>query len=160
LSAEKIHKNALVLRLIAAEKFLRGALLLVIGLKLLTLIGDNVHERAVEFVQRHGIDMAHRWVQSALDKLNGIGDRQLTEFGIIAALYSLLMMVEGVGLWLGYRWAEYVTIVSTALLMPLEIYEMIEKFTFVRLGLLIVNIAIVIYLIWRVRSDRLEARHS
>ncbi|MBV9241456.1 MAG: DUF2127 domain-containing protein [Acidobacteria bacterium] len=158
MSAEKLHKSAFTLRLIAVEKFLRGALLFIIGVKLLTLIGNDVHQRAAEFVQRHGINMGHQWVQSGLDKLRGVNDQQLEEFGIVAALYSLLMMVEGTGLWLGYRWAEYVTIISTSLLMPLETYEMIEKFTFVRLGLLFVNIAIVGYLVWRVRSDREEAK--
>lgn len=133
---------------------------MIVGLKLLSMIGDNVHQRAVEFIDRHGIDMAHRWVQSSLNKLNGVGDKQLEEFGIIAFLYSLLLMTEGTGLWLGYLWAEYVTIVSTSLLMPLEIYEMVEKFTFVRLALLLINIAVVIYLIWRVRSDRKEAKAS
>lgn len=157
MSAEKVHKSAFTLRLIAIEKFIRGALLLVVGVKLLTLIGDNVHERAAEFVQRHGIDMAHRWVQSSLDKLRGIDDQELVGFGIVAFLYSLLLMAEGVGLWLRYRWAEYVTIVSTSLLMPLEIYEMVEKFTFVRLGLVLLNIVIVIYLVVRVRSERMEA---
>ena len=159
MSAAKIHKSPWVLRLIALEKFLRGALLMIVGIKLLTLVGDNVHQWAVDLVQQHGVDLGHRWVQSGLDKLRGVSDNQVEAFGIVAFLYSLLMMVEGVGLWLGYRWAEYVTIVSTSLLMPLEIYEMGEKFTFVRLGLLIVNIAIVVYLILRVRSERKEA-HS
>ena len=132
--------------------------MLIVGVKLLTLIGDNVHERAAEFVQRHGIDIANRYVQSSLDKLRGVGNEQLVEFGVVAFLYSLLLMVEGTGLWLQYVWAEYVTIVSTSLLMPLEIYEMAERFTYVRLGLLIVNIAIVVYLVFRVRSERTEAR--
>jgi uncharacterized membrane protein (DUF2068 family) len=158
--AEKLHKSALTLRLIAVEKFVRGALLMIVGIKLLTLVGDNVHQRAVEFVERHGIDMAHRWVQSSLNKLNGVSDAQVEEFGIIAFLYSLLIMTEGTGLWLGYVWAEYVTILSTSLLMPLEIYELVEKFTFIRLALLLINIGIVIYLIWRVRSDRKEAAHK
>jgi len=159
LSAEKLHKSAFTLRLIAVEKFLRGALLMIVGVKLLTLVGDNVHQRALEFVHRHGIDIAHRWVQSSLNKLRGVGDGELVEFGVIAFLYSLLLMAEGTGLWLGYLWAEYVTIVSTSLLMPVEIYEMVEQFTLVRLGLLLVNMAIVIYLIWRVRSDRKEASY-
>jgi len=157
-SAEKLHKSAFTLRLIALEKFLRGALLLIVGVKMLTLVGDNVHRWAVEFVQRHGIDMAHRWVQSSLNKLRGVSEQELVEFGVVACLYSLLLMTEGVGLWMGYLWAEYVTIISTSLLLPIEIYELIEKFTFVRLALLVINIAIVIYLVWRVRSDRREAR--
>jgi len=154
MSAKRLHKSAFTLRLIAGEKFLRGTLLLTVGIKLLTLVGDDVHQWAAEFVQRHGIDLANRYVQSGLDKLRGIDDQQLVEFGIVAFLYSLLMMTEGVGLWLGYLWAEYVTIISTSLLMPLEIYEMFEKFTFVRLGLLLINIAIVGYLVLRVREDR------
>ena len=160
MSAEKLHKSAFTLRLIAVEKFLRGALLMIIGIKLLTLVGDNIHQWAAEFVQRHGIDLGHRWVQSSLNKLRGVSDEQVEAFGIVAFLYSMLMMAEGSGLWLGYVWAEYVTIISTSLLMPLEIYEMVEHFTFVRLGLLLLNVAIVIYLIWRVRRDRREAAHA
>ncbi|MFL6373033.1 MAG: DUF2127 domain-containing protein [Pyrinomonadaceae bacterium] len=153
-----MKKSVFTIRLIAAEKFLRGLLLMIVGFKLLSMLGDDVHQHAVDFVNRHGINMANRFVQMGLGKLTGIGDKQMEEYGIIAVLYSLLLMVEGTGLWMSYLWAEYVTIISTTLLLPLEIYELVEKFTYVRLALLLVNIAIVVYLIIRVRKDRKEAK--
>ena len=158
MTAAKVHKSLLAIRLIAAEKFLRGLLLMIVGFKLLSMLGDDVHQHAVDFVNRHGINIANHYVQMGLTKLIGVNDQQMEEYGIIALLYSLLLMVEGTGLWMSYLWAEYVTIISTTLLLPLEIYELVEKFTYVRLTLLLVNVAIVIYLIVRVRKDRKEAK--
>ena len=61
-------------------------------------------------------------------------------------------MVEGIGLWFGRRWAEYLTVIATGLLIPLEIYELARKFTTPRVVALIVNVAIVIYLIVQLRQ--------
>ena len=58
--------------------------------------------------------------------------------------------MEGVGLWLGRRWAEYLTVIATGSLIPFEIYEMVRKLSPPRLIALILNVAVVIYLIYRI----------
>ncbi len=67
-------------------------------------------------------------------------------------LYGLLELVEGTGLWLDKLWAEYLTVVATSLLVPLEIYELVRKPTLLKAAGISVNVAIVAYLAWRLRE--------
>ena len=67
-------------------------------------------------------------------------------------LYGLLELVEGTGLWLDKLWAEYLTVVATSLLVPLEVYELVRKPTLLKAAGVSVNVAIVAYLAWRLRE--------
>ncbi len=66
-------------------------------------------------------------------------------------IYAALFLTEGTGLIMRRRWAEYLTIITTGGLVPLEVYEIAKHVTPVKIGVLIVNIAIVVYLVVRVR---------
>jgi uncharacterized membrane protein (DUF2068 family) len=68
-----------------------------------------------------------------------------------AIAYALLEGTEGVGLAMRRRWAEYLTVIATGLLIPLEIYEVINKVTVFRTGALLVNLFVVGYLAYRKR---------
>lgn len=149
-------QRTLTIHLIALEKVTKATILIVAGLKLLSLVGHDVHVWAMEFINRHGIDLANRYVQMALEKLTGVGDTQLIQFGIAAFLYAAILLVEGIGLWMQYRWAEYVTIITTSLFLPFEIYELLERFTIIRLGIFVINIFIVWYLATRLRDEHVE----
>jgi uncharacterized membrane protein (DUF2068 family) len=144
----------LTITIIAAFKFLKGILLIVIGVKLLTLLNRDVGDWAMDFVTRHGIDAENKFVHSILEKLDGVGNTQLMTMSVGSFVYSSLLMTEGVGLWLQKRWAEFLTVIATSLLVPLEVYEMYEKFTFVRLTILLVNLLIVFYLVTRLKDEK------
>jgi phosphoribosylanthranilate isomerase len=141
---------------ISLFKVLKGTILVIVGFRLLTMLGSDVHQRALDFVTRHGIDSANRFVHATIEKLNGVGNTQLVEISTIAFFYSALVFTEGIGLWLQKRWAEYLTTVATSLLLPLEIYELFEKFTWVRVVILMLNIFIVWYLVTRLRDEKFE----
>jgi len=85
-------------------------------------------------------------------KLGLLDDRKLKALSVGTFFYSGLLITEGVGLGLKKRWAEYLTIVSTALLLPLEIIEIARRADFARITLFLVNIAVVAYLIIDVRK--------
>jgi phosphoribosylanthranilate isomerase len=148
------------IHLISLEKVVKATLLIIIGFKLLSLIGSDVHEWAVDFTSRHRFAVLDRFVEPALAKLTGVGDRQLRQFSVAAFIYAGLLLIEGVGLWLQKRWAEYLTSIATALFIPFEIYEIYEKATWVRFGALGINIFIVWYLVTRLRDEKIEAGHS
>ena len=71
----------------------------------------------------------------------------------------MLELVEGTGLWLDKLWAEYLTVIATALLLPLELYELVRKPTALKAGGIAVNVAIVVYLILVLRR-RLRREHA
>jgi phosphoribosylanthranilate isomerase len=141
-------------------KLVKAAALIAIGIKLLSLFGRDVHEWASDFIARHGIDSANKLVHSALTKLEGVGNKQIVTFSSIAFAYAALLAIEGVGLWLQKRWAEYFTAIATGLFIPLELYELYERFTFVRIGILGLNLFIVWYLVTRLRDEKKEAAEA
>ena len=149
-------ERTLTIHLIALEKVTKATILIIVGFRLLSLLGQDVHERAMEFISRHGIDLANRYVQMGLEKLVGMGDRQIVEFSIAAFAYALIILVEGIGLWLQYRWAEYMTVITTSLFIPFELYELYERFTWIRIAILAINIFIVWYLSTRIRDEHVE----
>ena len=139
---------------------IKGLILVTLGIKLLTLLGHDVEAWATDFVTRHGIDLANRYVHAAIDKLQGVGNTQLMQMSGIAFGYSCLLFTEGVGLWLQKRWAEYLTAIATSLFIPLELYEIYERFTWVRIGILILNIFIVWYLVTRLKDEKAEQHRT
>jgi uncharacterized membrane protein (DUF2068 family) len=141
---------------ISIMKFVKGVILVAVGIKLLTLLGRDVELWAADFVNRHGIDMANKYVHSVLEKFAGVGNTQLMQMSGVAFGYSALLFTEGVGLWLQKRWAEYLTAIATGLLIPIELYEVYEKFTWVRVGILGLNIFIVWYLVTRLKDEKQE----
>ena len=86
--------------------------------------------------------------------LGSLTRRRAATFGTGAILYGSLFAVEGTGLWKGKRWAEYLTVVTTSLLIPLEIYELTRRITSVRVTALVLNVLAVVYLIYRLRHPR------
>jgi uncharacterized membrane protein (DUF2068 family) len=67
------------------------------------------------------------------------------------AAYALIELIEAVGLWLMRRWGEYFAVIATSVFLPLEIYELTEKVTALRLFALLVNVVAVIWLLWSKR---------
>jgi uncharacterized membrane protein (DUF2068 family) len=142
------------IHLIAAEKVVKATIILAVSVKLLTLIGQDVHTWAVELVGRHGIDIANHYVHDLLERLVGMNDAGLIRFSTVGFGYAALLYIEGIGLWMQKRWAEYLTAIGSALLIPVEIYEIFVKFTWVRVAILAINLFIVWYLITRLRDEK------
>jgi uncharacterized membrane protein (DUF2068 family) len=70
---------------------------------------------------------------------------------IAAIAYALLEGTEGVGLAMRRRWAEYLTVIATGILIPYEAYEVVHHVTLFRVGALALNLAVVGYLAYRKR---------
>ncbi len=67
------------------------------------------------------------------------------------AAYALIEFIEAVGLWLTKRWGEYFAVIATSVFLPLEVYELTEKITALRLGALVINVLAVVWLLWSKR---------
>ena len=104
------------------------------------------------WIQVLRVDPDNRFVHELLVKIFRVTPRQLKELSLGTFLYAGLFATEGIGLLLRKRWAEYFTIVTTALLIPLEVFELARHFTMVKLAVVVVNALIVLYLVARVRS--------
>lgn len=75
----------------------------------------------------------------------------LTVLAIAAIIYATLEATEGVGLAMRRRWAEYLTVIATGILIPYELYEVVRHATLFKVGALLFNVAVVVYLGYRKR---------
>lgn len=144
------------IHLLAGVKLVKGIVLFVVAIKLLTLLNRDVAEWFSDFIARHRIDPDNKLVHGIIEKLAGVNRNNLIAFSVGSFLYSALQITEGVGLWFEQRWAELLTVIATSLLIPVEIYEIFEKFTALRVGALIVNLFVVWYLATRLKDERAE----
>ena len=108
------------LRLIAAFKLLKGLALLALGIGALKLLHKDVDTVVEHWINIFQVDPHSHYIQLLLAKLSMVDDRRLKQLSVGTFFYSAIFLTEGVGLALGKRWAEYLTIISTASLLPLE----------------------------------------
>lgn len=143
-----------MLRLIAILKFGKAALLLAVGLGALRLLNPEVAARAQGWAAALAASSDRQVVQHLLARAVSLEPARLQALGVGAFLYAGLFATEGVGLWRGQRWAEYLTIIATASFIPFEGFELAQRATVLRGGALLLNIAVVAYLAAQVRRDR------
>lgn len=139
---------------IAAERAFRAFVLITVGLALVTHPHANWAEEITRFAQRLGLDPNSNWIRKLLEKVRSISSQQDLLFGAIALAYGALEGIEAYGLWMQRRWAEWLTVFATSLLLIPEIWELTKSTTFLKVGALIVNLLVVAYLLRRLRSSR------
>ena len=142
------------LLLIAAFKLLKGLSLLALSIGALKLLHKDVAAEVTSWINFFRVDPEHVFIHKLLEHLQVVDDRQLKEFSIGTLIYSGLLLTEGIGLALRKRWAEYFTIVITSSLIPLELYTLYHHFTAGKVLVLLINIAVVAYLVYELRRTR------
>ncbi len=135
------------LRLIAAFKLLKGLALLALGIGALNLLHRDVEAIVVHWINIFQVDPNAHYVRLLLAKLSFLDDQRLKELSVGTFIYSAVFLTEGVGLAFGKRWAEYLTIATTASLLPLEIYELAKHASIGKVLALVINLAVVAYLV-------------
>lgn len=98
------------------------------------------------------VDPDNRWVHGLLVRIFRVTPQQLRALSLGTFLYAGLYATEGIGLLLRKRWAEYLVIVTTTGFIPIEIYELARHFTAARLGIVVLNVLIVLYLVRTLRK--------
>jgi uncharacterized membrane protein (DUF2068 family) len=141
-----------LLRLIALFKFLKAVLLIVAGVGALTLLHKDVASAVEHWVATLGLDPGNQYVYRVLQKTANLSPNKIKGLGIGSLIYAGLFLTEGIGLWLEKRWAEWFTVIITGSLLPVELYEIYRHPTLINVLVLIINIAVVIYLIYRIRT--------
>jgi uncharacterized membrane protein (DUF2068 family) len=148
------------LRLIALFKFFKATLLIAVGLGALQLLHPDVAASAQRWATAFATSSDRRLLQHLLARAAGLSPAHLELVALAAFLYAGLFATEGVGLWLGLRWAEYLTAVATASFLPIEVFELTQRLTIIRVTALLLNLLVVGYLIYRLRRSHLEGSHS
>jgi uncharacterized membrane protein (DUF2068 family) len=148
------QKSPAALLAIGIFKLVKGLLLVATGLGALSLLHKDLFDTIGRWVTVLRVDPDNHYIHAAIGKLLNVTPKQLREIGAGTFFYAALLLTEGIGLLLRKHWAEYFTVITTAGLIPLEIYELVKHFTAVKVAVLVVNVAIVVYLVMRLRSER------
>lgn len=141
-----MQKHSLFLKFIIAEKLFLGILFTAIGLGMLSLLNRDMIVFTDRLLYYLNLDIEEEYVQDIVEWLTSV--KGGTIIGISAGMFllSLLNFVEAYGLHMRQRWAEWLTVIATSLFIPIELYEVTQEQTTVRIAALFLNIAIVYYL--------------
>jgi len=113
-------------------------------------IGDEVMRLAVALK----FDPESRFVSLLLEKAGLIDAHRLREISLATFGYSALALTEGIGLLLEKVWAEYLTLILTISFLPWELYELARRPDWFRLSLLLINLAVLAYLVWLLQRKK------
>jgi uncharacterized membrane protein (DUF2068 family) len=136
---------------IAAERAFRALVLVTVGIVLVSNPNANWASEITRFAQHLGLDPNGNWVRKVLAKIRELHANEDVVFGIIALAYGVLEGAEAYGLWRRRVWGEWLTVIATGLLLVPEVWELTKGTSPLKVGALLVNLAVVAYLIWRLR---------
>jgi uncharacterized membrane protein (DUF2068 family) len=165
----KALRDALVLRLLATERAIRGLLLVVLAYGIWRFAGAKAAlQRVFEsylpalrpLADRLGVDLQQTGPVHLIEKALHTRHSTLELVAVAVLAYGALELVEAVGLWLMRRWGEYVAVVGTGIFIPLEVYELVETVTWLRVAAFIINVFAIVYLLWTKRLFGLRGGHA
>jgi uncharacterized membrane protein (DUF2068 family) len=153
-----VERQNRLLPLIATFKIFKACMLFTLAFGLHHLRHGDVQSTLETWIRDIRIDPDDHYIQLLIAKIGGIPARRMHELGIFTFFYGLLFAIEGIGLALKKRWAEYVTVISTITFLPLEIYELVATphRKWLKALLLLLNIAILVYLVINLRRKKSE----
>jgi uncharacterized membrane protein (DUF2068 family) len=146
-------RDRYILRLIALDRALHVVLLSALAFVIFFFVGDHaaLQRDYNQIVQAFGGPSRSHPFLGRLQHYFTITPKHLDETGAGIAAFAVLEAVEMVGLWFAKRWAEYLTFIATAALLPLEVYELASGISALKLSTFVVNLAIAVYLLWAKR---------
>ena len=172
----RLLRDRRIMRLLALERGLRGVGLLAVAV-LIFLFRTSKSDLQTSFdtklpvlralADQIGWNINDSRIVRGIDDAFSLSQATLTWIAIGLVVYAALQFVEGTGLWLMQRWGEYFAVVATSVFVPLEVYELTERVTWLRVVLLLVNVAAVVWLIYSKRlfgvrggGEAYEAEHA
>ena len=152
------HQTGLVL--IAVFKLLKGVLLLLVGFGLLKLMHAEIATLFSRLIEALHLNADSRIIHALVLKVDALRPHSVLVAALVSLGYAGMLLLEGIGLWLERSWAAYLTVISTSLLLPFELYEVIDGVSILRISVLLLNLVIVIYLLRQLKHRTLRSRVS
>ena len=146
-SSEVEAQHSVGLRVIAIYKAVKTVGLILVAIAAFRLNQQANFEHFVHWLEHLSLTDSNHLRWQLVNLLTEQGPSKLVAVGIVALAYAAIFATEGIGLWLRKHWAEWFTVIATGSLIPVELYETIAHFTWLKLAVLLGNIAIVIYLV-------------
>jgi len=157
---KKKLSSLLGIRTVAIFEGAKGALVLLTGFGLLTLIHKDVHLAAERLVRHINLNPANHYPKIFLEATSHVTDMQLWFLAGSALIYSVVRFAEAIGLWYQRPWAEWFALLTAGMYLPVEIFEVVRGATWPKLTVLIINSFVVIYLSYVLSKPKQKHKHG
>jgi uncharacterized membrane protein (DUF2068 family) len=157
-TAVRPRRGAALLRIIGVFKVSKAALLIAAAIAVFHLIHKDLGDVIIEWSRQFHIAPGNKIVQDLVERVSTVTQKQFVVLGIILLAYAAMFLIEGIGLLMLKHWAEWMTVITTSGLIPLEIYEIYHKPGWTKIAATAVNVIIAVYLVVRVRREAKELR--
>lgn len=159
--ASNSHSRQLkALRAVASVEFLKGLVVLLAGFGVLSLVHRDVWDVAESFLEWLHISPEAHYAQVFLNLADQVTDARVWAVAMGALTYSTLRFFEAYGLWRERPWAEWLALVSGAIYLPFEIYELARRPDLIRLSIFLVNLGVVLYMVFLRTQARMKSAPS
>ena len=136
------------LRTVALIEAAKGMLVLIAGFGLLSLLHRDVEQIAEHLISRAHLNPASHYPHIFLDFAERVTDGRLMLLAAGAAGYSMVRLIEAYGLWQERRWADWFAALSGGFYIPFEVYEVVERVTWLRVATLALNVVVVSFMLY------------
>jgi uncharacterized membrane protein (DUF2068 family) len=143
---------------IGVFKLVQAALFILLGLGAVRLLHRDLMGMAEHLILAMRFNPEGRFVNLFLEKVAMIDPHRLRQISAVIFAIAGLDIIEGTGLVLEQAWAEFVTLILTASFLPLEVFEILRHVTWIRVALVVINLAVVVYLLYYVKLRIQERR--
>jgi uncharacterized membrane protein (DUF2068 family) len=144
---QTMKKHETFLKIIIIEKYALGIIATLLSFGVIIFINKDMEEFANQIVDYFDLDMDNSYIEALITGIGMIKNRTMIVVSIGMVSYASLNLAMAYGLHRRKLWAEWLTVIATALLIPFEIYEIVQEQTLIRIGILILNCTIVYYLV-------------
>ena len=131
------------IRIVAAFEAAKGLIVLITGFGLLLFVHKDLHAVAEQIVRHLHLNPARHYPTIFIDVINHITDLQLLALALSAFLYAMVRFAEAYGLWHHRQWAEWFGFLTGGMYIPVEIYELFQRVTMIKLAILAANMIII-----------------
>jgi len=146
-----------LLRTIALYKLLKVVILLLAAYGEIRLHDATLSAKILSWASAKPQGLEHDLVTRALAWFSGLSESRVHALRLITLTYAAVFALEGIGLWMQRRWAEWLTVVITASLIPIELWELVDNPSLGACLVIIANMLIVGYLYWHVSTRQRPA---
>jgi uncharacterized membrane protein (DUF2068 family) len=165
----KALRSAFILRGLAVERWVRGLILMLLAAAVFKLKSTQVSVKELfdkdlsslkPFFNQIHFNVSDSATVHSIEKVLNAKPSTLNLIAVGILFYGLLQIAEGIGLWSLQRWGEYVAVVGTTLFIPLEVYELTDRISWLKISILVLNVAAVLYLLLSKRLFGIRGGHA
>jgi uncharacterized membrane protein (DUF2068 family) len=142
------------IRMVALVEAAKSLFVLLAGFGLLTLLHHDLHALAARVIERLHLNPARKYPRIFIDAASQLTDARLWLLASLALIYALCRAIEAYGLWRERAWAEWFALVTGAIYLPVEVYELCHGVSWIKALALTVNLGIVAYMGFAIRRTR------